>query len=56
VSVLPDPEIGGCDAPYGRDGGSFREYKPGASYGASSEVDEVPVVGKAVFAGVLAHG
>jgi hypothetical protein len=56
VSVLPDPEIRGRDAPVRRDRGGFREYKAGASYGAGSEVDEVPVIGKAVFAGILAHG
>ena len=56
VSVLPDPEIRRRDAPFRRDSSSFREYKPSASYGACSEVDQVPVIGKASFAGILAHG
>lgn len=49
VRVLPDAEVGGTDAALGDDGAC-------AANGASAEVDEMPVVGKAVFAGVLAHG
>ena len=56
VRVLPDAEVGGTDAAFGDDGGGFGEDSAGAANGASAEVDEMPVVGKAVFAGVLAHG
>jgi hypothetical protein len=56
VCVLPDAEVGGTDAALGDDGGSFGEDGACAPNGASAEVDEMPVVGEAVFAGVLAHG
>ena len=56
MRVLPDAEIGGTDAAPGDDGGSFGEDGACAPNGASAEVDEMPVVGEAVFAGVLAHG
>jgi hypothetical protein len=56
MRVLPDAEVGGTDAALGDDGGSFGEDGACAPNGASPKVDEMPVVGKAVFAGVLAHG
>jgi hypothetical protein len=56
VCVLPDAEVGGADAALGDDCGGFGEDGARAPNGASAEVDEMPVVGKAVFAGVLAHG
>ncbi len=56
VRVLPDAEVGGTDAALGDDGNGFGDDGAGTANGASAEVDEMPVVGKAVFAGVLAHG
>ena len=56
MRVLPDAEVGGTDAALGDDGGSFGEDGACAPNCASPKVDEMPVVGKAVFAGVLAHG
>jgi hypothetical protein len=56
VRVLPDAEVGRTDAALGDDGGSFGEDGACAAKGASPEVDEMPVIGKAVFAGILAHG
>ena len=56
VCVLPDAEVGGTDAALGDDSGGFGEDGARAPNGASAEVDEMPVVGKAVFARVLAHG
>jgi hypothetical protein len=55
VRVLPDAEVGGTDAAFGDDGGGFGEDSAGTANGASAKVDEMPVVGKAVFARVLAH-
>jgi hypothetical protein len=56
VRVLPNAEVGRTDAALGDDCGGFGEDGARAANGASAEVDEMPVVGKAVFAGVLAHG
>ena len=56
VCVLPDAEIGGTDATLGDDGRGFGEDGACAANRTSAEVDEMPVVGKAVFARVLAHG
>jgi len=56
VSVFPDAEVGRTDAAVGEDGGGFGEDSARAANGASPEVNQMPVVGKAVFAGVLAHG
>ena len=56
VLVFPDAEIAGGDAAFGADGVGFGDDEAGTADGAASEVDEVPVVGKAVYAGVFAHG
>ncbi len=42
--------------PSGSDGGGFGEDRAGATDGAGAEMDQMPVIGEAVFAGVLAHG
>ena len=42
--------------PSGRDGGRLGEDQPGAADRKGAEVDQVPVVGEAIAAGVLAHG
>src|SRR6185437_5919628 len=55
VRVLPDAEIVGGDAAVRRDGRGLGEHEPGAANGTGAEVDEVPVVGKAIDARVLAH-
>ena len=56
VFVFPDAEILRADASFGQDGGRFGEDQGCASDGATAEVDEVPVVGESVVAGVFAHG
>ncbi len=56
VFVFPDAEVGGGDAAFGGDGGGFKGDEASSALGASAEVDEMPVSGKAVFAVVLAHG
>jgi hypothetical protein len=55
VRVLPDAEVGGTDAAFGDDGGGFGEDRASPANSASAEVDKMPVVGKAVLAGILAH-
>ena len=56
VLVLPEAEVLGADAAFGGDGGGFGEDEGRAADGAAAEVDEMPVVGEAVLAGVFAHG
>ncbi len=56
VLVFPDAEVGGADASFGEHGVGFGEHRAGSSDGAGAEMDEMPVVGESVFAGVLAHG
>ncbi len=56
LPVVPQAEIVGADAPFGRDGGSLADDQAGAADGARAVVHEMPVVGQAVGRGVLAHG
>ena len=55
VIVLPDAEIFRTDPAFGRDGRRLGEHQAGAADGAAAEMDEMPVVGEAVRARVLAH-
>ena len=56
VCVLPDAEVGGTDAALSDYGSRLGEDSACSAYGTRAEVDEMPVVSKAVFAGVFAHG
>jgi len=56
VLVFPDAEISRRDAALGANGVGLCEDEAGTADGAASEVNQVPVVGKAVDAGVFAHG
>jgi hypothetical protein len=56
VLVFPDAEIGRRDAAFGADGVGLSDNEPGTADGAAAEMDEVPVVGKSIDAGVFAHG
>jgi hypothetical protein len=56
VLVLPDAEVGWTDAPFGQDGDGFGEYGARAADGARAEMDQMPIVSKTVFGGILAHG
>jgi hypothetical protein len=53
--VVPQAQVFGGDTALGGDGGGFGEYQPGTADGTAAEVDQVPVVGQAIDAGVLAH-
>ena len=54
--VFPDAQILRADAAFGGDGAGFGEDQRGAADGATAEMDEVPVIGIAISAGILAHG
>ncbi len=56
VLVLPDTEVAGGDASFGADGVGFCDNQAGAANRAAAEVDQVPVIRKAVYGGVFAHG
>src|SRR5689334_9371651 len=56
VLILIYPEVPVGDATSGFDGACFEDDEAGSPHGAAAEMDEVPVVGEAVGAGVLAHG
>jgi hypothetical protein len=56
VRILPDAEVSGTDAAFRQDGDSFGEDGTCSADGARAEMDEMPVIGEAVFTGVLAHG
>jgi hypothetical protein len=55
MRVLPDSEILGADASFGRNRGRLGEYQARASHGPAPEVNQVPVVGETVLARVLSH-
>jgi hypothetical protein len=54
--VLPDAVVLGGNAAASFHGGSFHDHQPGATGRAASQVDQMPVVGKTILTGVLAHG
>jgi hypothetical protein len=56
VSIAPKPEIAGGDAALWEDGRGFKDDQASATLNAATQVDEVPIGGKAVPRGVLAHG
>ena len=51
----PDAKIVGRDAAFGGDGRRFGEHQRGAADRAGGQVGEVPIVGEAIDAGILAH-
>jgi hypothetical protein len=56
VLVFPDAKISRCDAAFGADGVGFRDDEASTANSAAAEVNQMPVVGKAIDAGVFAHG
>ena len=56
VFGLPDAHVGRRDTPARFHRGGLHANQPGATRGAAAEVNQVPVVGKPVFGGVLTHG
>jgi len=55
VLILPNAEVGGTDATLGDYGVGFGKDSARPANSPSAEVDKMPVVGEAVFAGILAH-
>jgi hypothetical protein len=55
VIIAPYSEVLGADARFRQHGAGFREHQGSAAHCSTREVDEVPVVGKAIAAGVLTH-
>jgi hypothetical protein len=56
VAVSPDAAVVGADPPLGADRGRFDHDQPGATDGAASEVNEMPVGRHSVPARILTHG
>jgi len=56
VLIGIEPEILRRDPPLGRDGGRLEDHQSGARERQLADVDHVPVAGRAVLRGVLAHG
>ena len=55
VFVAPDAKILRGDPPFGRDRRRFGENQAGAADRARGQMGEMPIIGKTVFARVLAH-
>jgi hypothetical protein len=53
--VVPQAKVLSGDAPVGRDRRGFGKYQPRAADGAAAEVDQVPVIGQAIDARILAR-
>ena len=56
VLILPDAEVLRGDAPMGRHCGGFGKDQSRTAHRARCKMDEVPIVGKTILTGVLAHG
>jgi hypothetical protein len=56
VFVLPDAEILRADAAFRQNGRSLRQNESSTAHSTTAEVNEMPIIGEAVFAGVFAHG
>ena len=50
VLVLPDAEVAGADAPFGRHRAGLGHHQARAPHGAGAQVHEMPVVGEPVLA------
>jgi hypothetical protein len=50
VFVLPDAEIGGCDAALRNDGCGLKENQARAALRAAAQVNQMPIAGKAMGA------
>ena len=53
--VVPQAKVFGGDTPVGGNRRGFGENQTGTAHRAAAQVHQVPVVGQAVDAGVLAH-
>ena len=55
VLVVPDAEILGTDASFGKNGGCLSQDQSGATHRATPEMNEMPVVRESVAARILTH-
>ncbi|MCY1442621.1 hypothetical protein D9M71_589970 [compost metagenome] len=53
--IVPQAKVLVCNTPVGRDRRGFGKYQSGAPDSAAAEVDQVPVIGQAIDARILAH-
>src|SRR5450631_154541 len=56
VLILPDTQVLGRDAAFGRHGCGFRENQASSTDGTAAKVNEMPVGGESILAGILTHG
>jgi hypothetical protein len=56
VRVRPEPKVLRADAAVRRNRSGFGDHGGGASHRPAAQVDEMPVSGEPVLAGILAHG
>ena len=54
--VFPQAEVLRGNAALRENRRCLGEYQPGAPDGAATQMNQVPIAGKAVFARILAHG
>src|SRR6267143_1862158 len=55
VSVTPDTKVLRTDAALGKNGGCLSKHQSGAAHCPAAQMDEMPVIGVPIAAGVLAH-
>ncbi|KWV86980.1 hypothetical protein PFLmoz3_03445 [Pseudomonas fluorescens] len=56
LGVVPQAQVLGGDTAIGGHRRGLGKNQPGATHGPAAEVHQVPVIGQAIVAGVLAHG
>src|ERR1700731_3744548 len=55
VSVTPDTKVLWTDAAFGKNGRCLSQHQPSAAHRPAAQMDEMPIVGVAIAAGVLTH-
>src|SRR5262249_31731715 len=55
LSVFPEAEIGRTDTTFRSDRSSFRQNGGGAAHRPAAQMYEMPILGEAIAAGILAH-
>jgi hypothetical protein len=56
VFVTPDPKVLRTDPALGKDSRCLSKHQSSAAHGPATQMDEMPVIGVPIAAGVLAHG
>jgi hypothetical protein len=55
VSVTPDTKVLRTDAALGKNGRCLSQHQSSAAHCPAAQMDEMPIIGVAIAAGVLAH-